>query len=113
MQPPDIYKFAAQYFTELVTNNPGLTADSPEEKAARWEADLLRKFGHENYRCLDCTKFPKPVYKKPNIAYGNAEQFLNADRSNVGSLPFAEFQKALHTRALALSSRCELIAVTV
>ena len=43
LQPQDIYKFAAQYFTELVASNPGPTADSLEEKAARLEADLLRK----------------------------------------------------------------------
>lgn len=43
LQPQDIYKFAAQYFTELVASNPGPTADSLEDKAARLEADLLRE----------------------------------------------------------------------
>lgn len=43
LQPQDIYKFAAQYFAELQQSNPGPTADTGEEKAARLQADLLRK----------------------------------------------------------------------
>ncbi|KAL3131499.1 hypothetical protein ABBQ38_007805 [Trebouxia sp. C0009 RCD-2024] len=80
-QPQDIYKFAAQYFTELhstssLQTQPGLAGDA----TANMQADLL-------------------------------QHFLDEDSANVGFLHRPGIVKALHAGTLALSDRQIQLAI--